>query len=302
MDLTLGLRVLPPVKGFAAYVGVDIGLTGASKETSVRELAMNEPYNVFFGVQYDFDTRPPPEPEVIEREIEVEVEVQEEPPPRGRVIGQVVDEDGNPIEKAVVRFPAQPWSALLAENGRFTSYGFEPGTDVEMEVTADEHEPGTCSASIPAEAEDVESYDVEVRCVLEGHALVAVEETEIRILEQINFAFDSDEILESSFELMRQIARVITDNPQLRRIEIQGHTDDQGRAEYNSELSQRRADSVKAWLVEHGVEESRLTPIGYGQTRPLVPNDSEENRARNRRVQFVIVEQDEDDAADEPAE
>jgi outer membrane protein OmpA-like peptidoglycan-associated protein len=302
MDLTLGLRVLPPVKGFAAYAGVDIGLTGASKETSVRELAMNEPYNVFFGVQYDFDTRPPPDPEIIEREIPVEVEVQEEPPPTGRVIGQVVDEDGNPIEKAIVHFPASSWSALLSENGRFTSYRFEPGTEVEMEVTADEHEPGTCSASIPAEAEDVESYDVEVRCELRGHALVEVEETEIRILEQINFAFDSDEILESSFELMRQIAQVITNNPQLRRIEIQGHTDDQGRAEYNAELSQRRADSVKRWLVENGVEDPRLTPIGYGQTRPIVPNDSDENRARNRRVQFVIVEQDQDEGADEPAE
>ncbi len=300
MDLTLGLRVLPPVKGFAAYVGVDIGLTGASKETSVRELALNEPYDVFFGVQYDFDTRPPPEPEVIEREVPVEVEVQEEPPPTGRVIGRVVDEDGNVVERAVVRFPASRWSGLLAEGGRFTSYGFEPGTEVEMEVSAEEHETGTCSAAIPEEAEDVESYDVEVQCMLRAHALVEVEEREIRILEQINFAFDSDEILSSSFELMRQIAQVITNNPQITRIEIQGHTDDQGRAAYNAELSQRRADSVKAWLVEHGVEESRLTPVGYGQVRPIVPNDSEENRARNRRVQFVIIEQDEaDDGAEE---
>jgi outer membrane protein OmpA-like peptidoglycan-associated protein len=293
MDLTIGVRVLPPVKGFAAYVGVDIGLTGTSKDTSVRELALNEPYNVFFGVQYNFDTRPPPEPEVIEREVPVEVEIVDEPPPTGRIIGTVVNEDGEPVDGAIVYFPATPYSSLLAEAGRFTTYRFEPGSEIGMEVIAPDHDPGTCAGTIPEEAEDRESYDVEVRCELHEHVLVEVEESEIRILEQINFAFDSDEILSSSFGLMGQIAAVIRDNPQIRRIEIQGHTDNQGSADYNAQLSQRRADSVKRWLVEHEVEEARLTPIGYGLTQPIVPNDTDENRARNRRVQFVIVAQDE---------
>ena len=57
---------------------------------------------------------------------------------------------------------------------------------------------------------------------------------------------------------------------------------------HNQDLSQRRADSVRAWLVQHGVEASRLQAMGYGQTRPLVPNITSANRARNRRVQFVV--------------
>ncbi|MBW2460371.1 MAG: OmpA family protein, partial [Deltaproteobacteria bacterium] len=341
MDLTLGVRVLPPVRGFSAYLGVDIGLTGTSLETSVRELAMNEPYNVFFGVQYNFDTRPDPEAEIILHDVPVEVEVQEPGPPRGRILGHVVDGGGGPVGRATVYFPASPWSTIVAEEGRFVTYGFEPGTVVEMQVVAEEHDPGMCSGIIPggeptseddapadnddndddvaereggagltpavqapaapgthqeaaddadpdAADDDASAYDIEVQCVVYRHSLVEIEETEVRILEQIHFAFDSDEILEESFGLMGQIAASLRDNPQITRIEIQGHTDDQGLAAHNSDLSQRRADSVKAWLVENGVGEERLTAMGYGPTEPIAPNDTDESRARNRRVQFVI--------------
>jgi outer membrane protein OmpA-like peptidoglycan-associated protein len=143
---------------------------------------------------------------------------------------------------------------------------------------------GTCSATIPEDGSDVEA-----RCELvAAPVLVQVEEREIVILEQINFAFDSDEILPSSFGLMDQIARVIREHAQIRLIEIQGHTDDHGTDRYNDSLSQRRAESVRRGLVERGVEQERLTAVGYGERRPIVPNDSDENRAKNRRVQFVI--------------
>jgi outer membrane protein OmpA-like peptidoglycan-associated protein len=73
-------------------------------------------------------------------------------------------------------------------------------------------------------------------------------------------------------------------------LEIQGHTDNVGSGSYNMKLSQSRADSVRAYLVLHGIEESRLLSIGYGLTQPIVPNTTDANRALNRRVQFIRTE------------
>jgi outer membrane protein OmpA-like peptidoglycan-associated protein len=75
-----------------------------------------------------------------------------------------------------------------------------------------------------------------------------------------------------------------------RKIEVQGHTDNRGSANYNKGLSNRRAGSVMKYLVSHGVSPDRLTSQGYGFDRPLVPNTSDQNRALNRRVQFVRSE------------
>jgi outer membrane protein OmpA-like peptidoglycan-associated protein len=71
---------------------------------------------------------------------------------------------------------------------------------------------------------------------------------------------------------------------------VQGHTDNKGAAAYNKNLSDRRAKSVMKYLFEHGVETSRLASHGYGFERPLVDNSTEQNRALNRRVQFVRTE------------
>lgn len=138
--------------------------------------------------------------------------------------------------------------------------------------------------------------------------VVEVEETRIRVDEKIHFEFDSDEISPISEELLREIARVLNENPDVARVRVEGHTDTQGTAEYNLDLSQRRAASVVAALVRYGVDESRLEPAGYGFSKPIADNESEEGRAKNRRVEFNILERDESkkaasaDASDEPAE
>jgi OOP family OmpA-OmpF porin len=81
---------------------------------------------------------------------------------------------------------------------------------------------------------------------------------------------------------------VLLRNPQVRTVQIQGHTDNRGEPSANLDLSQRRAEAVVQWLVAAGVSADRMTAKGFGDTRPLVPNLTNSNRARNRRVQFMI--------------
>lgn len=93
---------------------------------------------------------------------------------------------------------------------------------------------------------------------------------------------------ESRNELNR-VAKII--NKQNVKVEISGHTDDVGTDENNQELSEKRAQSVRQYLIDHcGCQADKLIAVGYGKTRPVVPNDSEKNRKLNRRVEMRFVE------------
>ena len=74
------------------------------------------------------------------------------------------------------------------------------------------------------------------------------------------------------------------------KLEIQGHTDDVGNDEYNKILSEKRANIVKHQLVEYGIDESRLSIIGYGERFPIANNRTEEGKAKNRRIEFKIIQ------------
>ncbi len=106
------------------------------------------------------------------------------------------------------------------------------------------------------------------------------------ILSGVNFDLNSDVVREDAKEILKSDIKILRENPQI-RVEVQGHTCDLGAAEYNRNLSDRRAKSIKAYLVSQGVEENRLEARGYGEDRPRFPNDGEENRKKNRRVELV---------------
>jgi outer membrane protein OmpA-like peptidoglycan-associated protein len=120
-------------------------------------------------------------------------------------------------------------------------------------------------------------------------ALVIVTDKEIKITQQIHFEFDKDKIRPESFPILDAVAEVLVKFPKI-RIEVQGHTDNKGSARYNKSLSDRRAAAVKKYLVAHGIDSGRLVSHGYGMERPIVPNDTDQNRALNRRVQFIRTE------------
>lgn len=119
--------------------------------------------------------------------------------------------------------------------------------------------------------------------------LVIVTAKEIRITQQIQFDFNKATIKPVSHPTLDAVYDVLAANPKI-TVEVQGHTDNVGKAAYNERLSQQRADSVKAYLVGKGIAAPRLVAKGYGMNRPLLPNTTAANRALNRRVQFIRTE------------
>ncbi|MEM6530980.1 MAG: photosynthetic reaction center cytochrome PufC [Myxococcota bacterium] len=117
---------------------------------------------------------------------------------------------------------------------------------------------------------------------------VEIKGDQLDISEKVYFETGSAIISERSFLLLDVIADVLTANPAVLKLEIQGHTDNTGAPQENLTLSGARADAVLNYLVEKGVAADRLVARGYGQTQPRVGNDTEEGREENRRVQFMI--------------
>jgi OmpA-OmpF porin, OOP family len=117
--------------------------------------------------------------------------------------------------------------------------------------------------------------------------------THIDILKKIYFEYDSAVIKQESYSILDAVAYTIAHNPDLRLIEIQGHTDERGSDAYNLALSQARAEAVRDYLVEHGqIAPERLEPRGYGERVPKNPESNQDAWAENRRVEFVILRTD----------
>ncbi|MEZ4944969.1 MAG: OmpA family protein [Cyclobacteriaceae bacterium] len=109
------------------------------------------------------------------------------------------------------------------------------------------------------------------------------------VLNNIFFDFDQYELKDKSLTELNKVVRLLNDKPSI-QVEISGHTDSDGSASYNKQLSLKRAQSVVSYLVEKGINRARLSEKGYGADHPIRPNDSEENKQANRRIEFKIIQ------------
>ena len=194
--------------------------------------------------------------------------------PRGDIVGTVLDIKTE--EPLIAKLTLTEKNIITSSNddGSFAFSVLEPG-DYEIKAEVDEYEPGF--------------YPTQVFGGETTHVLIKMLKRKTVItLEGINFDFNKSEIKQMYYPILDEGGRILVTHPEI-RVEIQGHADSVGSAEFNLELSVRRAEAVRDYLItKFDIDPARLNSHGYGETRPVVPNDTEENRAKNRRVDFVI--------------
>jgi len=122
-------------------------------------------------------------------------------------------------------------------------------------------------------------------------ARVVLTASSITIGEKVQFATGSSQILPVSFGLLDEVAKVLTDNPQIDLLQVEGHTDSTGTPALNRKLSQQRAESVMRYLASKGVGGGRMKAQGFGPDRPIADNSTDDGKEKNRRVEFVILKQ-----------
>lgn len=150
-------------------------------------------------------------------------------------------------------------------------------------LPADEVKCGSMNKEIAATVEAAPEPVMAVAPVVTDEPVIK----EVINLKGVTFKTGSDEINSSSYVRLNISAVDLVRNPELNVI-VAGHTDNVGDAGFNRELSQKRAESVKAYLINKDVDASRLTARGFGDSEPAASNDTAEGRAKNRRVELRI--------------
>ena len=122
----------------------------------------------------------------------------------------------------------------------------------------------------------------------DGCPLARIAGNKILILDQVHFATDQDIILSESFPVLEEVADILLTHPEIQRVLVEGHTDARATEAYNFDLSRRRAASVREFLLDSGIAMERLCSAGFGRSKPIAGNNTEEGMALNRRVEFTI--------------
>lgn len=203
--------------------------------------------------------------------------------PSATMMLKVMDEAGNPVPGVKVLWDSRspecvPEEVEVERSGK-AMVDIGPGRH-KLVVGA----PGYRVVEVPVLASPGDELPVDVTLT---RTKLKVTGSGIDILEQVNFETGRSTIRPDSFDLLNEVAEVLLRNRE-GRVEVQGHTDDRGDAMENLELSQARAEAVRNYLIQRGVDRDRLIATGYGENKPIADNGTAEGRAANRRVAFVF--------------
>ncbi len=197
------------------------------------------------------------------------------------------DQDGVPDAKDYCPLHPEDMDGFMDEDGC-------PEEDNDGDGILDAADP------CPNEAETINGFEDDDGCPDEGAQLVRLTAEKIEIGEKVYFDSGSAKIQERSFNLLDQVAAVLKNHITVRKLRIEGHTDDRGAEQFNLSLSQRRAESVRDYLEDKGIEAERLEATGFGESRAIATNRTAKGREVNRRVEFLVAEQS-NVAPEEPA-
>ncbi|MDB4974919.1 MAG: OmpA/MotB domain protein [Myxococcaceae bacterium] len=203
----------------------------------------------------------------------------------GALDGHVVDSTGKPVGGVHLALSgARELSLTSKKDGSFHGDKLPEGAYT-LSATA----PGYFAREVPV----VVTRGAEARPSLmllarPAQSLVKLTPRRIVLGKPIQFSGESAVISEASQSLLGEVAELLSTHPQLANIEVAGHLDDAPGEAAALALSEQRAEAVRAWLVRAGIASERLTAKGYGSTRPVVPNITMKNRARNRRIELLI--------------
>lgn len=153
-----------------------------------------------------------------------------------------------------------------------------PGTPAGVEVDAN-------GCPLDSDGDGVPDFRDQCPDTPAGTEVNALGCPESLVLRDVNFEFDSAQLTPQAQQVLDGVAERLVSNPNV-RVSIDGHTDSVGSAEYNQQLSQRRAESVVEYLASQGVEQQRMRAQGFGEEQPVASNETDEGRAENRRVEL----------------
>ncbi len=216
-------------------------------------------------------------------------ELYEEARPKSVAIlkGELKDENGQPVEDATIE--------VMYEGSDEVTQVKVNGNDGKYATIVKKDTPGDVMVTVKKEGHAFDSKVIEKKDL--AKETVAIKNNDLSVKElKVGEAYTINDILYSTSSavmnqkskfILKGFARFLQENPTI-TVLIQGHTDDVGDDQRNLELSEERAQGVKDYLVSLGVDAKRLKAKGYGETMPKVENNSEANRAKNRRTDFVI--------------
>lgn len=203
----------------------------------------------------------------------------------GKVTVKVQTEDGKPV-------PGATWFVDNADRGDASSgtanADLKPGPHVIAAAA-----PGFLKDSAKVGVKAGETTEV---TIILKPTKVDVQKERIDLRDSVYFELDKDIIKPESYQLLKDVAKTMNEYPEILVVRIEGHTDSRGDAEYNQDLSDRRAKAVREFLIKEGVAPERLVAFGYGESKPLVQGENDAAWAKNRRVDFFIEKR-----SDEPA-